>query len=238
MNMNLMRVMLVACSAILIPNVASAYYAAHMGRWTSRDPIADRIGGPSSQEPSAFPGYMGRYTTRDPFDEIGRIGTDMLPSAENEQFSLSERRPPRGMPRIRIAGTGSDVNLYEYALDNPLRYVDPSGLQSIGPIIPPDRNCFYYEARCKNASWWNLCAKTYYCAAARAVCNFAGDGGWRNCMRECLQCRDGHRRLDDTPILGTAAGCLQVILESGAGDHTICAIKCIPKVGSHPPAFP
>jgi hypothetical protein len=55
MYMNLMRALLVVCSVVLIPNIASAYYAAHMGRWTSRDP----------------------------FGQIGRIGTEMMPASQS-----------------------------------------------------------------------------------------------------------------------------------------------------------
>ncbi len=239
MNNNRIRALVVALSTVVIPNVASAYYAAHMGRWTSRDPIADRIGGPSGQESSVLPGHMGRFTTRDAFGGIGHIGLGLMPGAESDQLSARERRPTGWMLRDPKAGSASDFNnLYEYVLSNPLTHVDASGLQSIGPILPPDRSCFYYKARCNEARWWDVCAKFYYCAAARFFCNITPEGGWNNCMRECLQCRDGERRLNDTPIVGTLAGCLQAGLESGVGDHTICFIKCLPKWGSPPPPFP
>jgi hypothetical protein len=41
MNKNLTCTLVVAFSAVLIPNIASAFYAAHMGSWTSRDPYAE-----------------------------------------------------------------------------------------------------------------------------------------------------------------------------------------------------
>lgn len=44
MSRNFKHGLLVICSIALIPNISSAFYAAHMGRWTCRDPIADRIG--------------------------------------------------------------------------------------------------------------------------------------------------------------------------------------------------
>jgi hypothetical protein len=69
MNTNPMRALLIVCSVVLIPNIASAYYAAHMGRWTSRDPFGEigRIG----VEARPNPGTNGDFLARDRFDPMG-----------------------------------------------------------------------------------------------------------------------------------------------------------------------
>jgi hypothetical protein len=38
MNPKRLRLVLILCSYFLIPNIANAFYATHLGRWTSRDP--------------------------------------------------------------------------------------------------------------------------------------------------------------------------------------------------------
>jgi hypothetical protein len=109
MNMNLMRNAVVACFVALVPNIASAFYAAHMGRWASRDPIADRIGG--SQLPNIIailPRDMHVYD-----DGTIRMGT-----SHAAQFGDG-------------AGFGDSYNLYEYVRSAPTIAVDPSGLRCV-----------------------------------------------------------------------------------------------------------
>jgi hypothetical protein len=65
MNMNLTRTFVVALSAVLIPNMAHAFYAAHMGRFTTRDPFGEmlRIGSevfPPSSSVGLQPGFIAR----------------------------------------------------------------------------------------------------------------------------------------------------------------------------------
>lgn len=237
MNLSPIRVLTFGIMISSLTNTACAFYASHIGRWVTRDPLGyvTHVGSDALSKPIAG-GFIARdliyYFTRNSLTPAKRMSVN-----DSMRASVSGGLPDGYVPSDP-PGFNNDFNLYEYALDSPMCRIDPSGLDSIGPILPPDRNCFYYEARCNEAHWWDVCAKTYYCALARAVCNGAGEGGWRNCMRECLQCRDGKRRLNDTPILGTIAGCLQAGLESGLGDHAICAVKCIPQTGSQPPSFP
>lgn len=66
MNVNLMRALVVTCSTILIPNIASAFYAAHMGRWTSRDSFGEDTRMGMESPPDA--GLRLGFISRDRFD--------------------------------------------------------------------------------------------------------------------------------------------------------------------------
>lgn len=76
MNIKLMRTLVVAFSTVLIPNIASAFYAAHMGRFTSRDPIADRMGTSTREDFSASFARTWNTIERDPASSY-RDGTNL-----------------------------------------------------------------------------------------------------------------------------------------------------------------
>jgi hypothetical protein len=66
MNNNLLRILVVAISTVLIPNIASAFYAPHMGRFTSRDPYGDIVRMGTETPPNA--GTGASFIDRDQFD--------------------------------------------------------------------------------------------------------------------------------------------------------------------------
>jgi len=94
--------------------------------------------------------------------------------------------------------------------------------------MPP--NCSYYDSKCDDTSWWNYQMKIYYCYLAWFVCETAGSGPWRDCVRDCLQDLDeGRERLlgdGNTPLIGYIIGCL-VHMPLVVIDHLICFVKCL-----------
>lgn len=86
MNARISRLALIASAIILIPNVASAYYAAHMGRWTSRDP--------------AFVGGQVRYNVTSILPFIPRDASEVRDGANLYQYVQSHPvvlRDPLGL---------------------------------------------------------------------------------------------------------------------------------------------
>ena len=75
MNVHLKRSLLVFCSVALTPNVASAFYAAQMGRWTSRDPHGDMKRRGMEATPYAV-SQMG-FVERDQFDPMSQYHDGM-----------------------------------------------------------------------------------------------------------------------------------------------------------------
>ncbi len=102
--MNLKYAALVACSVSLVPNIASAYYAAHMGRWTSRDPSGTH----------------------------GKLGRDIMSGLESSgRFVARDALSPTiSDHRIIAVGYLDGFNLYEYIHSTPPKGSDPSGLFS------------------------------------------------------------------------------------------------------------
>lgn len=104
MNANLVRAIIVACSAVLIPQIASAYYAAHMGRWTSRDPFGEI--GRIAVESRPNPGTSGDFLARDSFDPLGAyhdgmnlyqyVQSDPLNEVDPDGLQRRRPRPPIG----------------------------------------------------------------------------------------------------------------------------------------------
>lgn len=101
MNVALMRTLMVAFSVVLIPNISNAFYAPHMGRWTSRDPVV----------------------------HVSRIGSENIASIDVGKFV--SRVIPNSRPPIVSEPRGGYVdgfNLYEYVHDMPTVGLDPYGL--------------------------------------------------------------------------------------------------------------
>jgi hypothetical protein len=188
------------CLSALVSMDANAYYAAMLGRFLTRDPAGEV--GASDRFGS---GLTSRFAPRDT-----RIDSYALSADDSGALPAS--------------GYGDSFNLYEYSRSAPTDYTDPSGLSSAGG------DCGYYKGMCQNTSgWYNPCQKAYYCAAARAVCEMAGNGPWRDCVRTCLQCKDdAHGRNpveNQNPVFGLIMGC--VIHGGGeAIDHAVCFAQC------------
>ena len=67
-------------------------------------------------------------------------------------------------------------NLYSYVNNRAMNLSDPLGLC-------PD--CSYYDGRCNEVTGWF--SKSYYCWAAKKVCNNTACNELTNCVRKCLQ---------------------------------------------------
>src|SRR3989304_2041055 len=91
---------MVACSMILIPNIADAYYAAHMGRFTNRDPVSMRIGMERSLPVEITVGFLSREPA---------TGAAVI----------ADRR----------YGYPDGFNLYNYVRNAPIGSLDPFGEQ-------------------------------------------------------------------------------------------------------------
>lgn len=124
MSINRVRALVVVFLVVLLPNIASAFYAAHMGRWTSRDPRADRIGGPQFA-------MEGTFLSRD----MHSSDNDMLLAPTTYWKSGSEYN--------------GDTNLYQYADGSPLVRLDPYGEATQKGKIPYD-HCQLAFAECHN----------------------------------------------------------------------------------------
>jgi hypothetical protein len=96
-----------------------------MGRWTSRDPIADRIGGPNRA-------YTGAFISRD----TGGYNDNGMPNDTWNAAQVGYANPVAKTARIGTGQYRDGYNLYEYVRGNPIIYTDPSGLL-IAPIRPP-----------------------------------------------------------------------------------------------------
>jgi RHS repeat-associated protein len=69
---------------------------------------------------------VGRWLSRDPLGEFGDVGT---PPVRNEVVDADElQSPDRG---VMTWFSGTNVNLYNYVLNDPLDQIDPSGLQGV-----------------------------------------------------------------------------------------------------------
>jgi uncharacterized protein RhaS with RHS repeats len=125
----------------------------------------------------------------------------------------------RFITRDPIGFQSGDWNQYRYAWNDPLVYVDHWGMG----------DCDYYKDKCKCASWWNICQVVYYCLAADLVCNNAGNGAWRDCVRRCLPEMDKNRgsllKDGNIPLIGTLIGCLEH-LPLEVIDHVLCFAVC------------
>jgi hypothetical protein len=65
MNLNRTRLVLVVSSVVLFPNLADAFYAPHMGRWTSRDSYGE--GARMGMELPPAPGLRPEFISKDRF---------------------------------------------------------------------------------------------------------------------------------------------------------------------------
>ena len=73
-----------------------------------------------------------------------------------------------------IGFAGGDTNLYSYVGQNPVNFVDPSGLSGT-------KECEYYDKRCGKT-----CGVDEYACKASQCCKDFGEGSKRNCVRGCL----------------------------------------------------
>jgi hypothetical protein len=109
MNVNRMLALLVVNSVVLIPNVASAFYAAHMGRWTTRDPYGE-IGRMGAEMKPAMRIGTG-FVSRDAFDPTKTYHDGMnlyqyVQSAPTTKTDPQGLHPDTGIPWF---GPGADA---------------------------------------------------------------------------------------------------------------------------------
>jgi hypothetical protein len=105
MNNKILPMLVVAFPMVLIPNIASAFYAPHMGRFTSRDPVAQspRIGGKTPQSPTDLGEFVSRAEPRSRSSVVAE-------------------------PRV---GYVDGFNLYNYVHNMPNIALDPSGAMMV-----------------------------------------------------------------------------------------------------------
>jgi hypothetical protein len=212
-------------------------YQPTLGRFLSRDPLPDGANALLYSFPNdRFP-LLSDFSANTPLRRMSmnqsRQIRGQLASLPSQQLNLDNSgRIPAALPGLPPAHHRPDgerpratslwgPHPYAYAANNPIRYVDPSGLE--------EDECEYYADKCRCTSWWNFCQVLYYCLAADLVCKNAGNGAWRDCVRRCLQSYDDGRgqliRDGNVPILGTVIGCLEhAPLE--VIDHVICFAVC------------
>lgn len=195
------------CCFSLLTQDTLAFYAPHMGRFLSRDPDGQMTASRTAIGHSAAPA-VGRFIARD------------------SVYTLDD-----GFEAMAQYNDG--MNLYQYVGSRPTIFTDPSGLVGRPPGTFGD--CKYYERTCRSTNgWFNPCQKAYYCLAAKTVCENAGNGEWRDCVRTCLQCRDKDNSLPDNenPVFGLIMGCV-VKLGGQAIDHLVCFSECRWDTGSY-----
>lgn len=168
------RALLVAYLAVLIPNAASAYYAAHMGRFTSRDPAA-QVG-----------------------FRIGSHNVAAIPRQRTVDF------PIKYSGLERSGGYVEGHNLYEYVRSGPVKATDPSGLWETfppggiaglpNPGVPGDWQkplppITVIKPLPSNSPECNKypCDDTYRGTSLRCFCKCAGDSPWSQFVRGCLR---------------------------------------------------
>lgn len=108
---------LIGFLAITVTSQAWGYYAAHMGRFISRDPIA-RVGAGVQPTMPTQGRLVDRTDTTDP--------SLNLDDGRHYYVAESGRLVSRDHPN----GYEGEINLYEYVSSRPLNHVDPMGLQA------------------------------------------------------------------------------------------------------------
>jgi RHS repeat-associated protein len=119
-------------------------------------------------------------------------------------------------------GQAGGVNVYEYALNVPTRFVDP-----YGPFGTD--SCDYYDQACEA----NAPPEAYECTLAPELCpRFPGDddpedtswspGNVSNCIRQCLQER--HKARMEDPL--TCDPNNNIGDTGNIADHTLCIAGC------------
>jgi RHS repeat-associated protein len=63
----------------------------------------------------------------------------LLGHKQHVRFRIYDQALGRWLRRDPLGLAANCANLYEYSIDNPLRWVDPRGLQWIDPILDPDQ---------------------------------------------------------------------------------------------------
>ena len=187
-------------------------YDPRLGRWLSREPLGDGI---RSQTP------------------IPDAALPFLPSGTGNVWNV----PSPSSDRLDDAGVAA--NLYFYANNNPILWLDPSGLQGVpGYPLPMDfdpskwpenqshpygtTGCNYYTRRCSNSGSY------YYCDIAPLVCNASPNCGWFNCSRLCLQEAD--------QVCSAKMGGPDRVCTIGA--HEACWWDCFISTDRRPPTLP
>lgn len=158
MNARLSRLALIGLAIVLIPNITSAYYAAHMGRWTSRDPYG-QIGRVRSETVSGFQANAA-FLSRDRLDPTAEYhdGMNLYEYVQSDPVSTSD---PFGL-------------IGAHAGNRPASPSNP-----IGPVTPLPSN----SPECDKYS----CDDYYAGAEAKCFCKCAGDSPWSNYVRGCLR---------------------------------------------------
>ena len=103
------------------------------------------------------------------------------------------------------------INLYAYAVNNPLNLTDATGLAPGGGVGPA--GCSYYDRHCKYSCNGS---SSYECRAA-SCCRSFPDEPKANCTRECLI--DWEIANCSTKSGSDRAGCRRLA-------HTVCYAKC------------
>jgi RHS repeat-associated protein len=133
---------------------------------------------------------VGRYLQADPLDEMRRTGPTNNPTRPLAFYDIS-LIPAADMPKYAIADTeyrgGTSVkldisisNLYSYVAQNPLAYVDPTGLESCGvdpPFIPIEfkiLSCGDAFRACVQQATFGNAMPISQCTQALAVCKSSG----------------------------------------------------------------
>jgi hypothetical protein len=179
MNMNPIRVMAVAFLVALLPSISSAFYAAHMGRFTTRDPFADRISVATIPDGSSI------------------VSRDIIPHSFSVQTEV---------PTANKSTEEQTHNLYEYTGGNPVIRSDPSGLffgwgygnycgwsrnGQNGPPIDATDTCCQAHDNCQ-ATWWT-CNPYSIWSCSNDLCHCAEKAATTGC--KTLECRRAAREI-------------------------------------------
>jgi RHS repeat-associated protein len=133
------------------------FYAPQWQRWVNRDPREE----------------LGFVTVKGTHHDSTTMGyTSVILNAPLEQplATRSQFRDPR-IIGLNASLPQDDTNLYQYAYNDPVDMVDPTGLG-------PPSECIIYSYYC-------LMGDSYACVA-QAVCAATGDNHTSNCIRNCL----------------------------------------------------